>query len=95
MKKEYNQIYIVKEGDNLEKIAEKYKVSPLSILITNNITPKMIKKGKVIFIKNNFWFFINIFDIFLKLNINFLSNFSIFYFLQYFFIFLTVLFIYF
>lgn len=54
MKKEYNQIYIVKEGDNLEKIAEKYKVSPLSILITNNITPKMIKKGKVIFIKNNF-----------------------------------------
>lgn len=54
MKKEYNQIYIVKDGDNLEKIAEKYKVSPLSILITNNITPKMIKKGKVIFIKNNF-----------------------------------------
>ncbi len=53
MKKEYNQIYIVKEGDNLEKIAEKYKISPLSILIANNITPKMIKKGKVLFINVN------------------------------------------
>ena len=51
MKKEYNQIYIVKEDDNLEKIAEKYNVTPLSILLTNNVTPKMIKKGKVLFIK--------------------------------------------
>ena len=53
MKKEYNQIYIVQEGDNIEKIAEKYKISPLSILIANNITPKMIKKGKVLFINVN------------------------------------------
>lgn len=51
MKKEYNQIYIVKENDSIEKIAEKYNVSTLSILIANNVTPKMIKKGKVLFIK--------------------------------------------
>ncbi len=52
MKKEFNQIYIVKEGDSLDKIASIYNVSPLSILLTNNITPKMLKKGKVLFIKN-------------------------------------------
>ena len=45
MKKEFNQIYIVKEGDSLDKIASIYNVSPLSILLTNNITPKMLKKG--------------------------------------------------
>lgn len=51
MKKELNQIYIVKENDNIESISKKYNVSPISILITNNITPKMIKKGKVLIIK--------------------------------------------
>lgn len=51
MRKEYNQIYIVREGDNIENISKKYAVSPLSILISNNITPKMVKKGKVLVIK--------------------------------------------
>lgn len=51
MKKEYNQIYIVKENDNIEKIAKKYQVSPISILIYNNLSPKMIKRGRVLFIK--------------------------------------------
>lgn len=51
MKKEFNQIYIVKENDNIESISKKYNVPPISILITNNITPKMIKKGKVLIIK--------------------------------------------
>ncbi len=51
MKKEFNQIYIVKENDTLELISKKYNVCPISILINNNITPKMIKKGKVLIIK--------------------------------------------
>ena len=53
MKKEFNQIYIVKENDNIEKIAKKYQVSPISILIYNNLSPKMIKRGRVLFIKKN------------------------------------------
>lgn len=51
MKKEFNQIYIVKENDNIEKIAKKYQVSPIYILIYNNLSPKMIKRGRVLFIK--------------------------------------------
>ena len=51
MKKEYNQIYIVQEGDNIENISKKYSVSPISILLCNNITPKLVKKGKVLVIK--------------------------------------------
>ena len=51
MKKEYNSLYIVQEHDNIDMIDKKYGVSSLSILIANNITPGMIKKGKVLFIK--------------------------------------------
>lgn len=53
MKKEYNQIYIVKEHDSIDSISKKYGLSPLKILIDNNVSPKMIKKGKILFIKTN------------------------------------------
>ena len=52
MKKEYNNLYIVQKEDNIEKIAEKYNVSAMSILIHNNITPSMIKEGLVLYIKS-------------------------------------------
>ena len=52
MKKEFNKIYIVENGDNIDKIAEKYNVSAVSILIINNITPSMLKKGMILFIKS-------------------------------------------
>ncbi len=51
MKKEFNQFYIVKQGDTIDKIAQKYGVSALSILIENAISPKMIREGFVLFIK--------------------------------------------
>lgn len=50
MIKKNNQYYIVKKGDNLENIAQKYKIQPLKILILNNLTPEMIKEGKLLFI---------------------------------------------
>lgn len=52
MKKEFNSLYIVQQDDNIEKIAQKYNVSTISILINNNITPNMIKKGMVLHIKS-------------------------------------------
>ncbi len=52
MKKELNQIYIVQENDNIEKIAKKYKINPINILISNKISPKMIKKGVILYINN-------------------------------------------
>lgn len=51
MKKVLNELYIVEENDTLDGIAAKYNISFLSILLQNNILPKMIKKGKVLFIK--------------------------------------------
>ena len=50
MKKSLNSVYIVQQGDNIEKIAKKYNISTISILIKNNITPNMIKKGRVLII---------------------------------------------
>ena len=52
MKKEKNILYIVEENENIEKIAKKYNVSTLSILIYNNLTPSMIKKGMPLIIKS-------------------------------------------
>ncbi len=51
MKKMLNEIYIVKQNDTIDLIASKYNINPISILLYNNITPKMISKGKVLFIK--------------------------------------------
>ena len=50
MIKKNNQFYIVKKNDNLEKIAKKYNIPPLKILILNNLTPDMIRERIVLFI---------------------------------------------
>lgn len=50
MQKALNSIYLIKEGDTLNSIASEYNVNPTSILITNNITPKNIRKGFVLYI---------------------------------------------
>ncbi len=52
MKKIKDAIYLVKKGDSLNSIAKKYNVNSTKILIDNNCTPKMIKEGMVLFIKN-------------------------------------------
>ena len=46
--------YIVKENDTIDKIAQKYGLNPTLILINNSITPHMIKKGNILFIKDCF-----------------------------------------
>ena len=51
MKKQFNNFYIVKKGESINTIAEKYGVNPTTILIENHITPLMIKEGCVLFIK--------------------------------------------
>lgn len=51
MKKEFNTFYIVKKGDTIDKIAKNYGVNATSILIINNITPKMVRPGSVLYIK--------------------------------------------
>ena len=50
MKIENNQIYVIKKGDTLASIAQKYKVNPTTILISNNISTKMIREGFVLYI---------------------------------------------
>ncbi|MBP3345067.1 MAG: LysM peptidoglycan-binding domain-containing protein [Clostridia bacterium] len=52
MEKHLCNFYVVKSGDTLEKIAEKYNISPIKILISNSITPLQIKKGKRLYIKS-------------------------------------------
>lgn len=47
-----NKIYVVQKFDTIDTIAKKYNVNPFSILIKNNLTPKMIKEGIVLFIEN-------------------------------------------
>ena len=50
MKITQNELYIVQENDTLSSIAKKYNVNPTSILIINNIPPKNIQKGFVLYI---------------------------------------------
>lgn len=50
MQKEFNKLYIVEQNDNIDKIAKKLNVTAISILIKNNITPNMIKKGMILII---------------------------------------------
>lgn len=52
MKKELNKFYIVTSGDNIEKIAKKYNKNPTTILISNYMSPFMIKKGQILYIDN-------------------------------------------
>lgn len=44
------ELYTIKEGDSLNSIAEKFNVNPTTILLVNNITPKNIRKGFVLYI---------------------------------------------
>ena len=50
MKLTKNKIYYVQDGDTLDSISQKYNVNPTYILITNNITPKMLTKGMILYI---------------------------------------------
>ena len=52
MKIEKCPIYEIKEGDSLNSIAQKFDVNPTSILLANNISPKQIRKGFVLYIPN-------------------------------------------
>ncbi len=45
-----NPLYKIKEGDTLNSIALKFNINPTSILLVNNITPKNIRKGFVLYI---------------------------------------------
>lgn len=44
------ELYVIKEGESLNSIAEKFGVNPTTILLVNNITPKNIRKGFVLYI---------------------------------------------
>ena len=46
-----DEIYVVKKGDTLASIAKEYGLNPTFILLTNNLTPKMICEGKVLHLK--------------------------------------------
>lgn len=52
MKKTKNSIYVVQTGDTLASIAADYHINPTQILLQNNITPKMIKPGLVLYLPN-------------------------------------------
>lgn len=47
---EQSEIYVVKEGDTLEGLAKKFDVNATSILLANNISPKNIRPGFVIYL---------------------------------------------
>lgn len=53
MKISSTELYVVKENETLSSIAEKFKLNPTSILLVNNITPKNIRKGFVLYIPNS------------------------------------------
>lgn len=50
MKKYYEKFYLVQENDSLSSIANKYNINPTQILIENQISPKEIRKGKLLII---------------------------------------------
>lgn len=51
MFKKNNNFYLIQKNDNLEKIAKKYNIPALKILIINNLLPDMIKEGRILFIE--------------------------------------------
>ena len=51
MKKFKDEIYIVKKEDSLSSIAASYGVNPVTILVTNNCTTKIIQEGLILYIK--------------------------------------------
>lgn len=48
MQKVYLPLYIIKSGDTLASLAEKFNVSPSQILVENYLTPAAIKEGMII-----------------------------------------------
>lgn len=48
MKKNANPYYIVQKDETIQQIASVCNVHPISLLITNGILPKDIKKGIVL-----------------------------------------------
>lgn len=46
------ELYKIQENDTLNSIAQKFNINPTSILLINNITPKHIRKGFVLYIPN-------------------------------------------
>lgn len=48
MQKEYSPFYIIKSGDTLCSLAEKFNVSQTQILVENYLTPAAIKEGVII-----------------------------------------------
>ena len=53
MKIEKNIFYKVQKGDSLSSIAKMYKMHPTELLMKNNISPKDIFEGNVLYIKHD------------------------------------------
>ena len=51
MIKQLSQIYIAKYGDDINSISSSYGISPLKILLYNNVLPQDIKDGTILFVK--------------------------------------------
>ncbi len=45
--------YKVKKGENLKTISQKFNIESTEILLDNNLSPKQIKEGVFILIKND------------------------------------------
>lgn len=48
MQKEYLPFYVIKSGDTLASLSEKFDVSQTQILVENYLTPSAIKEGVII-----------------------------------------------
>lgn len=48
MEKGYVPFYVIKSGDTLASLAEKFNVSQTQILVENYLTPAAIKEGVII-----------------------------------------------
>lgn len=51
MKKRKVSIYKIKDVDSLSTLAEKFKINPTQILIENQISPKEIYEGNILYFK--------------------------------------------
>lgn len=58
MKKIFAPYYIVKKGDTLASIAQKFDISPTQILVENYLTPSSIKEGTILSITKKWLFFV-------------------------------------
>ena len=52
MQKEINPYYIVKNNENIDIVAKNCNKNSVSILVKNQILPKNVKEGVVLYIKN-------------------------------------------